>query len=283
MSEKVILFLAANPKETAPLRLDEELREIQENLRGASLRKQFRLEVVTSARQKDIRQALLDHKPYAVHFSGHGTIDAEIIIAKNDGSAQYVGAEALVPFFEIFSDHVECVVLCSCFTQPLAEKIGQHVDYVVGTKDALQDVSAIEYASGFYDALFAGETVEKAHSLGCNAIQWSELPGHMIPVLHIADGVSAKVRGESTTLANAWSEVKRLYARPRAAELLLSRIGFPEDRMPLFNAVDAQQFWDEVWFLLARGVVDGAGPEQVVRTAWSDYRGNKVLKQFLEG
>lgn len=96
MPEETILLLAANPREATALRLDDELSEIRRSLRGAKLRDRFRLEVVLSARQKDIRRALLDHTPAVVHFSGHGTDDAEILILKDDGSPRFVGAEALL-------------------------------------------------------------------------------------------------------------------------------------------------------------------------------------------
>jgi hypothetical protein len=291
VSEKIILLLAANPKEAAPLRLDDELREIRRSLRGAKLRDNFRLEVVTSARQKDIRQALLDHKPYVVHFSGHGSDDAEILILKDDGSPQFVGAGTLEPFFEIFSTHVRCVVLNSCYTQPLAEKIGQYVSYVVGMKNTVKDEVAIQYAAAFYDVLFAGEAIAKAHGIGCNAIKWADLPGDLLPVLHTAEGASDEdliatkpVSPMSEDQVNLWlCEVRRLYSRPRAAETLLSRIGFPRDHLPLYDVRNAVEFWAEVRALLVDGVVEGAGLDSLLQEARRDFPGNKVLKQALEG
>ncbi|WP_337251579.1 hypothetical protein [Scytonema sp. HK-05] len=41
---KTILLLAANPRNTSQLRLDEEVREIDEGLRRANKREQFKLE-----------------------------------------------------------------------------------------------------------------------------------------------------------------------------------------------------------------------------------------------
>lgn len=289
MSEKVILYLAANPKETARLRLADELGEIRKSLRGASLRDRFRLEVVMSADQKEIRRAVLDYEPCVVHFSGHGTKDAEIIITEDDGGVQYVGAQALVPFFEIFSGYVECVVLSSCYTEPLAKQIGQHVDYVVGMKDVLHDESAIEYATGFYDALFSGRSVEEAHSLGRNAIRWPELPGHLVPVLYIAEDVTnGSNKKPVIELASpyperaVWAELSRLYAHPTAARALLSKVGFPRDRMPLFSAGNAAEFWAEVRDHLIDGAVEGVDLANLLEEAASDFPGNAALKRTLE-
>jgi len=50
-------------------------------------------------------------------------------------------------------------------------------------KKDIGDAAAIEFAVGFYDALGAGEDIEFAYKLACNAIQWAGLPEHLTPVL----------------------------------------------------------------------------------------------------
>ena len=69
---KTILVLAANPKGTSPLRLGEEVREIQAGLDRSQYRDRFRIEQRWAVTPKDIRRALLDCNPQIVHFSGHG-------------------------------------------------------------------------------------------------------------------------------------------------------------------------------------------------------------------
>jgi hypothetical protein len=50
-------------------------------------------------------------------------------------------------------------------------------------KESIGDVSAIKFSVGFYDALGAGESVDSAYELGCNAIQLYGLTGHLTPIL----------------------------------------------------------------------------------------------------
>jgi len=69
---KKVLFLAANPKGTTPLRLEEEAREIGEELRRSPQDNPFTLEQRWAVRPRDIQQAMLDVNPQIVHFSGHG-------------------------------------------------------------------------------------------------------------------------------------------------------------------------------------------------------------------
>ena len=180
---KTILILAANPKDTPRLRLDQEVREIDNGLQRARRRDEFILEPKLAPRPADVRRAMLDLKPNIVHFCGHGAGEDGIAFEDELGKTKLVGAEALADFFELFSDSVECVVLNACYSEVQAEAIAQKVEYVVGMKKDIEDAAAIEFAVAFYDALGAGEDIEFAHKLACNAIQWAGLPEHLTPVL----------------------------------------------------------------------------------------------------
>ena len=69
---KTILILSANPKDTARLRIDEEVREISEGLRRSKYRDRFIIHQKWAVRLKDLRRAMLDYEPQIVHFCGHG-------------------------------------------------------------------------------------------------------------------------------------------------------------------------------------------------------------------
>lgn len=111
MPYKNILVLAANPKDTSRLRLDEEVREIDNGLQRARKRDEFVLKQVWAARPMDVRRAMLDLKPQLVHFCGHGTGETGIAFEDEVGNTKLVNAEALAGLFELFSDKVECVIL----------------------------------------------------------------------------------------------------------------------------------------------------------------------------
>ena len=48
---------------------------------------------------------------------------------------------------------------------------------------AIGDKAAIEFAVGFYSALGAGESINFAYKLGCNAIAMAGIPENLTPVL----------------------------------------------------------------------------------------------------
>lgn len=180
---KSILLLAANPKGTRGLRLQEEEREIKEQLRLAGYGK-TPINSTGAARPRDIRQAMLDFKPQIVHFSGHGAEQDGLVFEDATGQEKLVGSEALADLFRIFSNRVECVVLNACYSEFQAKAIAQHVNYVVAMSKAIGDRAAIEFAIGFYSALGAGELIEFAYELGCNAIQLEGILEHLTPVLY---------------------------------------------------------------------------------------------------
>ncbi len=79
---KKILVLSANPVDTSRLRLDEEVREIQESLKRSNCRDEFKIVSLVALRVADLRRGLLDHSPSIVHFSGHG--ESQGLILEND-------------------------------------------------------------------------------------------------------------------------------------------------------------------------------------------------------
>lgn len=84
-TSKTILLLAANPKGTTPLRLDEEVREIGEGLQRALHREQFELVQRWAVRPQDVRRAMLDEKPQIVHLSGHGAREEGLVFEDEVG------------------------------------------------------------------------------------------------------------------------------------------------------------------------------------------------------
>lgn len=180
-SMKTILILASSPVNEARLQLDKEVREIDEGLRRSQKHDQFKLEQRWAVRTDDLRRALLDTEPQIVHFCGHGSGDEGLVIEDEAGKSKLVSTTALANLFELCTEHVECVLLNACYSEVQAKAIVQHIDYVIGMSDAVGDTAAIKFATGFYDALGAGRSIETAYKFGCNAIQLENIPEHLTP------------------------------------------------------------------------------------------------------
>ena len=180
---KKILILAANPQETAKLRLGEEVRQIQESLKLSSGYTQFQMIAAWAVRPDDLRRALLEHEPQIVHFSGHGVGLQGLVLEDDSGQPHLVSAEALSALFQAFAQQIECVLLNACYSEVQADAIVQHIQYAIGMDRAIGDRAAIQFATGFYDGLGYGRSIEAAFKLGLNALQLQGTSQSALPVL----------------------------------------------------------------------------------------------------
>lgn len=178
-----ILFLAANPKDTSSLRLDEEMRGIDTALRGADFRDRFDIKQQWAVRVADLQSHLLRYKPDIVHFSGHGSSTSEIILEDITGNSHIVPARALSQVFSILKDNIRCVVLNACYSQQQAQAIAEHIDCVIGMSQAVGDIAAVSFATAFYQALGYGRNVKTAFDLGCSQIDLEQLDEQNTPRL----------------------------------------------------------------------------------------------------
>ncbi len=180
---KKILILTANPKNTDELRLNEEVREIQEGLQRSRSRDQFEIIAKWAVRPRDLSRALLDHAPQIVHFSGHGAGCDGLVLESDDGQMKLVSTEALARLFKLVQKTVECVVLNACYSEVQAVAIQQHIDYVIGMSQAIGNQTAIKFSMGFYDALGANRGYGDAFEFGLAAIDLEGIPEAAIPSL----------------------------------------------------------------------------------------------------
>jgi hypothetical protein len=178
-----ILFLASSPTNQARLRLDQEGRDIDEKLRLAQLRDGFDLRIKTAVRPQDLIQTLLDVAPQIVHFSGHGSSDGAIYLEDPSGKGQPVTPLVLGDLFKLVADSVECVILNACYSEAQAKAIAQHISFVIGMTHSVSDSAAIAFAVGFYQALGAGQPIDRAFEFGLIQIRLLGIPEHSTPVL----------------------------------------------------------------------------------------------------
>lgn len=175
-------FLTANPSDTSRLRLDEEVKRIQVNLKLAKERDNLELKQEWAVTTDTLMQAILDESPTIVHFSGHGQQNG-VILQDEIGEAKIVTTEALESLFKLFKDSIKCVVLNSCYSEHQAKIIKLHIPYVIGMKSGFPDKAAISFSTGFYKAIGAGRDISFAFELGVAAIKLEGVSGNDIPIL----------------------------------------------------------------------------------------------------
>ena len=185
---KIILFLAANPKNTSQLGLDDEVREIEIGLQRSRYRDQFELKQRWAVSPREMQRSIEDLKPHIVHFSGHGVGEDGLALENEAGDVQLVQAEALAQLFRLFvapftDPPVQCVLMNACYSEVQANAIAEHIPYVIGMNKAVGDKAAREFAVGFYDALGAGREIPIAYEFGKVSISMAGIPEHLTPQL----------------------------------------------------------------------------------------------------
>lgn len=186
-----ILLLSANPTGTGALKLDEEMRSITEKVRAAEHRAMIRIVPVFAVRPGDLLQAMNEHRPHLVQFSGHGNQGEGILVNDERGNAKAIGGDALTALFESTQSNVQVVLLNACYSRLQAEAIAKVVPCVIGMKDKIGDRAARVFAASFYGAVGFGLSVAVAFKQGLTALKLEGIPQSDIPDLLTRSDVSA--------------------------------------------------------------------------------------------
>jgi hypothetical protein len=187
-----ILVVAANPLGSSPLKLDHEVKTIQEALRRSRKRDNFLVEYRLAATPSELRRALLDLEPHVLHFSGHGSGEKGLLFVSDESAGsihrsdsgevrshtsdvneiRFVPAQPLANLLRLCDEYLECVVLNACYSDVQGNAIADCIPITIGMRDAVQDNVAIKFSQGFYDAIGAGKTYERAFAWGKVAIEF---------------------------------------------------------------------------------------------------------------
>lgn len=186
ISTGTILFLAANPTDTAKLQLEKEFIQVLKNLEDKKIAYALKSEFAVTPSL--LQTALLKHRPRIVHFSGHGDggkgdvpssgdtraagkmppNQAGIVLQTPDGKSQLVSGAALANLFKVCLRifKLEVVLLNACSSEEQASAIfNVGVPFVIGMNTAVKDASAIQFSAKFYEGLASEGDVEIAFEL----------------------------------------------------------------------------------------------------------------------
>lgn len=187
--KRTILFLASNPDSSDRLALDEEARAIEMKLRASANRDQVRFRTCWAVRPDDLLQAFNEEHPTVVHFSGHGSGAAGIMLHDDSGGGRLVPGNALKRLFAVMKDDIRVVVLSACYSVEQAREIASVIDAVVGMADSVEDGAARAFAAAFYRALGFGRSVQNAFEQGLAAIELEGFADVNVPELLVRPGV----------------------------------------------------------------------------------------------
>nr|WP_281418666.1 CHAT domain-containing protein [Rhizobium rosettiformans] len=163
-------MLAASPVDQQSLRLDEEARDLREQLKLVNEPMTVvQIEHRWAVRTNQLQMEVMNVKPQILHFSGHG--DRGVLLFEDvNGNASEVSAEAIAELIEL-NPSVDCLLLNACYSESVARLASPHVKAVIGCTTSIDDNAAIAFTRSFYRALAHGETYEKAFRLAKNEVR----------------------------------------------------------------------------------------------------------------
>jgi hypothetical protein len=166
-----VLVISSSPRDQRPLRHGEERRELEKAIRASRFRDSLQLRDTTSCRVQDIPDALDQHHPNILHFSGHANAHG-LLFEDDQGKAVLVEQTYLANLLR-GQENLKLVFLNACYTYAQAQCIADAVGYAIAVNEELHDHKAIEFSRAFYKALGHGRTFRDSFDRAKNEIALS--------------------------------------------------------------------------------------------------------------
>jgi len=191
LPEKInVIFFAANPLDQKQLRLDEEVREITNTIRASKHRDSVNLISCWAVRPLDLLQAINEHEPTIIHFSGHGAANSDLVFQDDNGDARIVTKDAIAHTINTSPSEIRHIFFNTCHSKEQAVNIVNYIDSAIGMNESIGDAAARVFSAAFYSAIGFGLSVGKAFNQGKAAMMLENIPQDNIPELFIRDGLS---------------------------------------------------------------------------------------------
>lgn len=186
-----ILFLAANPKETTALSLDEECREVSYRIHMAKHRDHMKLVSRWAARGEDLIQALREEEPQVIHFSGREA-STGLVLEDPQGNVQPITPEALLAIFQAIPTKPRLAVFNARDSLPLATAAIEVLEAAIGLEHPVEGGLAITYAAALYGTLAFGRRLLDGHDLAVAQLRHDHIPVKPQPNLLVRPGQDPK-------------------------------------------------------------------------------------------
>ena len=187
-----VLYLTANPRRD--LRVEAEVNQVQQEVRGSKLRDNIDVHYRPAANLDSLIQGLNDHAPAIIHFSGHGN---ESGVGTDDSKSarpagKLVSFELLAKAIAATDTPPQVIVLNSCKSAGAKKSFFPPAKAIVAMGDSIGDLAATAFAAKFYAAIAAGQSLHSAFAQGKVAVEAVSIDEADTPELVLAENVNPK-------------------------------------------------------------------------------------------
>ncbi len=170
--------IVTNPTSLEKLRIEDEVRVIEEALRQQIDSQDIQVEWVKDPSRESIRQRVSEFQPHIIHFIGHGqfnvsTNESEFALSSESMSTDWYSAEQLKTLVQ---NSPLCLAFVNCcdsaysyagFVQSLMQS---GIPYAIGMAAGVYDQTAIKFAREFYKDIVIHGNILKAMTHGRRSI-----------------------------------------------------------------------------------------------------------------
>jgi hypothetical protein len=185
-----VLFVASSPEDQDGLRIDKEMREIQQRVRMADHRDALDFQYAVAAQPADLLQQLNEVKPDIVHFSGHSA-SAGLVLEDSDGLTRLLSIDELATLLSVSSRRIRLAVFNSCESAEHAALAIHHLDAAIGMEQPIEDEAAMSFAGQLYSSIAFGLPLSKAFAQAVLQVRLVLGEDSGEPRLYLTDGLDA--------------------------------------------------------------------------------------------
>jgi tetratricopeptide (TPR) repeat protein len=184
---KKILMLLANPESPKTPRKKEETRKIRDALKRAKNGNLFELLERPDISADDLSQELSTIEPYIIDIFGCDNGIEGLVLEESSEKNTLTDLkkiELIAELFQLHSKRIECIILNRCYSEEQAREIVQHVEFVIGISQNLENTKTAKFLSEFYYHLGSEHPIRNAYKLGCNSVERTGLQDIcLLPIL----------------------------------------------------------------------------------------------------
>lgn len=187
-----VLYLTANPDENSPLRIDAEIKAVQEAIRRSNFRDHITINYRPAADLQSLLNGLNDHRPKIVHFSGHGHSGGITTDAGDSSQAELseVSFRLLAQALAATDNPPEIIVLNSCESSGAISDLIPPAKVVITMRETITDIAASAFAVQFYAAIASGQSVKASFDQGKLAVEIASITEFDTPELAYSPDVN---------------------------------------------------------------------------------------------
>ncbi|HEY9670118.1 MAG TPA: tetratricopeptide repeat protein [Waterburya sp.] len=182
---KKILMLSANPENPETVRRTKETKVIRDALKRAKHGALYDLHNGLDINAAELSQELITIEPYLIHISGYENGIEGLILEDNLGITTFKNPEKLISeLFRLHSNSIKCIILNGCYSDVQARELVQHIEFVIGINQDLEDIKVIKFLNEFYFYLGSGRTIRDSYDAGCICLRRTGLEDiNLLPTL----------------------------------------------------------------------------------------------------